>query len=313
MDDGLVVSVGGGHPQQLGVVASGRLSREGFFVAHGDRVFWVEVHDPLVLDVNARDAVARGGHDEGVVEPDVPQSRSDFAVPLLPGRLSQAEVPFADGAGDVARGFEQVGQRILLRRDDHAGVARGDSRTRFPPRVLSREQAVARRRAGRCYGVDVREPDAFACGPVRIRRGDGPGAVAGEVAESEVVGVDDDDVGRCGRLLAGCRRGGEPCRAEREAAECVERFVHGAIIRLRLCRGRRRNRAVAAVPPGVRFLSGKFTNYSGNTEENRPESADSARRNGIGILKSHSPPPPERARSSASSRPISATRLSPSG
>ena len=103
VDDGLVVSVGGSHPQQLGVVASGRLSREGFFVAHGDRVFWVEVHDPLVLDVNARDAVARGGHDEGVVEPDVPQSRSDFAVPLLPGRLSQAEVPFADGAGDVAR------------------------------------------------------------------------------------------------------------------------------------------------------------------------------------------------------------------
>ena len=62
--------------------------------------------------------------------------------------------------------------------------------------------------------MDVREPDAFACGPVRIRRGDGPGAVAGEIAESEVVGVDDDDVG-----FRGAGRRGRACQQQAAGAD----------------------------------------------------------------------------------------------
>lgn len=144
-----VVSVAGVQPEQFGVVASGGFAREVLLVAHRDRGLGIVVVDPLVLDVDARHAVARGGHDERIVESDLFESRGDVPVPVLPAAFAQSEVPFAYGTGRVARIAEGRGEGRRAGTDNHARVAGGDARAGYAPRVDARKQAEAGRGARR--------------------------------------------------------------------------------------------------------------------------------------------------------------------
>lgn len=170
VDDGLVVPVGRGHYQQFGIVPAGRLALEGFGIAHGDGIGRIKPDDALVFDIYAGHTVARGGHDERIIEPYIAQARRNDAVPILPGRLAQAQMPLSDGSGGVARAAQHVGQRILFGRYDHSGIPRRNPRPFLAPRILSRQQSVAGGRTGRRGRMGIGETHAFGSQPVYIRR-----------------------------------------------------------------------------------------------------------------------------------------------
>ena len=73
----------------------------GSLVADLDGIVGIEADDAVVLDVDARHAVARGRDDEAVVEADFERAGLDLAVPIGLA-VAEAEVPFADDAGGVA-------------------------------------------------------------------------------------------------------------------------------------------------------------------------------------------------------------------
>jgi hypothetical protein len=90
------------HLQQVRVVLAGRAVADPFVVADPDRVRGIEPDDMAVLDIDGRNAVASGGHDERVLEAHVVGTRGDLAVPVGAGLRTEAEVPFADDAGGIA-------------------------------------------------------------------------------------------------------------------------------------------------------------------------------------------------------------------
>ena len=101
----------------------------------------------MVLDVDARNAVACGGHDEGVIEADLERSGLDFPVPIDRAR-SQAHVPFADGPRPVACRFQHGWQRGPSWFDEQRRVAREHAGSLLAPRIFACHQRVPRRRAG---------------------------------------------------------------------------------------------------------------------------------------------------------------------
>ncbi len=132
------------------------------------------------------------------------------------GELSQ--VPLADDAGGVAARLQQLGERDLLGRQSRRRIGAEDA-GRF--RAVAAEHAVAHRQpageqrgpAGRAHRLDVeRRPLLALCGhAIEPRRADGGRAEGAEVAVAEVVGEDDDEVGRrgaCGLVGARPDRGG---------------------------------------------------------------------------------------------------------
>ena len=118
--------------------------------------------------------------------------------------FAEADVPFADQAGAVAGPFEHRGRgrfggvhrqrRFAVEDAGAGGVA---------PGVLAGDEGVAGRRADGAGGVGVGEAEAFARKPVAMRRLDGLRAVTAEVAVADVVGKDEDDVGRSGEAWRG--------------------------------------------------------------------------------------------------------------
>ena len=103
---------------------------------------------------------------------------------------------------------EDARQRRPARLDDQRGVAGQDAGARLAPRIFAGEHRVAGRRAGGGRRMRVGETDAFARQPIDVRRLDARGAVGGDVAVAEVVGVDQDDV----RPGLGCRHRGRERR-----------------------------------------------------------------------------------------------------
>ena len=120
-----------------------------------------------------------------------------------PAAGREAEVPFAEAAGGVAALAEVGGQEAL-------GVGQADAALVFlgaelvveavAQRMAAGEQAGARGRAGGRRRVEVGEGDAFAEEAVEVGRLDGGVA---EVAVAEVVGGDEEEVGRRLRFEGG--------------------------------------------------------------------------------------------------------------
>ena len=137
-------------------------------------------------------------------------------------------MPLADAGRHITLFFKE-------RRDGFA--IRLDERRRFPvedslfhaaaPGIAPGEQPVPRGRANGRGRVGVREPHPFTSQPVDARRGDLRGAVATDVAVTQVVGENDDDVG-----MAGCGI------AEHNATD-RQKDRHGANLSLPRARGMR--------------------------------------------------------------------------
>ena len=72
-------------------------------VIQGNRVRGIEIDHATVLHPDAGGAIARGGEQPGIVEPDLQRAGLDLAI-VIGGRLrSQPQVPLADHAGGVNR------------------------------------------------------------------------------------------------------------------------------------------------------------------------------------------------------------------
>ena len=142
-----------------------------------------------------------------------------LALGVEPG---QPEMPLAEDPGAVARRLEGLGDREVLRRHV-AGPARALERAAPAPgprHDLPRDQAVPGRRADGRGAVGVREAHALGGHAIEPRRPvSGVRVVAGEVADPQVVRVDDHDVREV--LSAGRRR--DPDEAERDESGSGER------------------------------------------------------------------------------------------
>ena len=204
--------------EQFGVVASRRFAGKVLPVAHFDRRRGVVVGHAAVFDEYARYAVRRSGHDVVVVEAQVGRRGAKGGVPILRAALfAQTKMPFAESGGGIACMLEDVGQGILVGSDNHARVAGRHVGAGTPPSIFARQQGVARRSAGGGHGMGVGEADAFGCQAIYVGGTDTLCAVAGQIAVSQVVGIDEDDVGAfvvCCRLVfvgrfCSCGRGGK--------------------------------------------------------------------------------------------------------
>ena len=188
----------------------------GLVVAHADRVGRVETDDAVIFDIDAGDAVARGGDEKAIVKADFQRAGFDVAVPIEIAR-AEAEVPLADNARLVAGRFERAGECRRAWWNDERGVAGQDAGARLSPGILAGEQGEARGGAGGGTAVGVGEAEPFAGDAVEVRRFDRRRAVAAEIAVADVVGVDEDNVGAIGLGGDGsprrhnCSRGKKNC------------------------------------------------------------------------------------------------------
>ena len=132
---------------QLWMLARRRFALEVMVVVHVDWRRLVVVSHHAVLDNHAGHTVGSGRHDVVVVETYVSRRRRQRRIPvLLAGAVAQSQVPLAYGARSVALRAEHVGYGELLGLDNHRRIARRHVRARSAPRILAREQRVARRR-----------------------------------------------------------------------------------------------------------------------------------------------------------------------
>jgi len=106
-----------------------------------------------------------------------------------PGAAPRGEIHEAGSAGQVPRPDQQASlQRQVARLQ--GGVQH------HPDRIPSREKTGPGRRANGITGVEVGETHPLLRQPVDVGGPDDGGSVAGQVAESQIVGVDEDEVGR---------------------------------------------------------------------------------------------------------------------
>ena len=154
-------------------------------------------------------------------------------VEAVPGRqvLGQVpQVPLTDDAGGVADVPQRLGQGDLLRRQPAARIGEEDALPppeQAAPQVdASRQQGRPARRAHRRLAVEARPPLSLGRHAVEVGGADGRVPVRPQVAPAEVVGGDDDDVGRPVAVgLAGGRAGGGSGAAarRREQDEAADR------------------------------------------------------------------------------------------
>ena len=142
--------------------------------------------------------------------------------------VAPAQLPLADGAGRVAGGAHDLGQGRLVRVQAVVPARRVEF-VALPLRVASRHQAGTGRAADGRGDVAGLEPDAAAGEFVDVRGVDDLAAVDADVAVAEVVGQDEDDVGRAACLFGGRVGGAAECRDEdgREDEEAAERSRPG--------------------------------------------------------------------------------------
>ena len=160
------------------------------------------LHDRILDDLFAIDQL-HGPHVVAVQNAEVLIEAAANGIELL---LGVAEMPLADHAGGIAGAVKELGQRDFRRRQSQLGVLAaeiggGVRRHAAAKRIATRHQRSARRCAERRRRIELREPRAFRGHPVEIRRLELRMPKARQVAVTEVVGQQDDDVGR----MVGCR------------------------------------------------------------------------------------------------------------
>lgn len=177
VDDGIgMLPVTGASPglEQLRVGGGCFLAGVGIpFVVHMDGFLRVEVTHFAILHIDAGHAVARGGHDEGVIEAHVCRSGGDGTVPVNVA-AAQAQVPLADGRGAVACLLHEGAQRggLVSRGQDEGCIPRQDAGALLPPGILPGEQRVARGGAHGVGAVRIGEEQSLVCKALHIRARD---------------------------------------------------------------------------------------------------------------------------------------------
>ena len=193
------------------------------------------VHE-AVFDVDARQVAVITRDAEVIVEADVQRPRGEFGLVIrAPLRVfvlpAVTQMPFADGGGAVAFGFEQGGQ-VDAGRLDVQGRERAEHfmRQRGAPAVATGEQRIAGGRADGGRRIAVGETATFGGEPVDRGRADQlrVRAVAAGASVAVVIGEDDDDIGSFG---------GDSRQREQHAEE----GAHGVIWR-KVREGSRRRR-----------------------------------------------------------------------
>jgi len=208
--DGLVMTVVGTRFQvveHFGIAFAGGFASKVLAVTYLYGSRGVVVGDETVFYEHAGHAVAGGCHYVVIVKTDVLKSVWQGSIPVLSGGLvAQSEMPFAYGCRSVACLAEHVGHGVLLRSDNHPGIALCYHCVGPSPRIMPGKQGIARRGAcsGRSMGVE--ETYAVLCQAVHIGSLDVLGAIAAKVAVSQVVGNYENYIGArvvAGRLFPG--------------------------------------------------------------------------------------------------------------
>ena len=168
-----------------------------------------EEHVGRVAGESAPPAVVPVGVVEVIVVPEI--RRGADVRRRIPERLVKAPVlraigiivaqmPFAEDAGRVAGGGEQVGHRRQVAAEQRASA--GDVHRAVAQAIHARHELAARGRTHR-RDMEVREPDALGVQPVEMRRLQHRIPVNGQLAVALVIGDEDEDVGQASRNCGG--------------------------------------------------------------------------------------------------------------
>ena len=103
-------------------------------------------------------------------------------------------MPFAQGSRCIACVLEHIGDGITFGADDHSGVTGSDVRTRPAPCIFSGKQGIAGRSTGCSRCMCIRKADTTVCQFVYVWRLYAGSSVAFQVAVTEVVSIDKDDI-----------------------------------------------------------------------------------------------------------------------
>ena len=158
-----------------------------------------------------------------VIETKFERSGFELLGVIDPRRGAVAEMPFADEAGGVAVLLQERGDRGARRLDEEWIEGVGDATVieRRAPTVAACDERVARRRANRRRRIGIGETSPFARETVEVGRLNerGIGAVGTKAPVAEVIGEDDEDVGR--------ERSGRQGEGKASDGECGEDADHG--------------------------------------------------------------------------------------
>ena len=160
------------------------------------------------------------------------------------GRIEapHAEMPFSDETGAVAFALQKlcegdfiVGKPAARKTTQHARLVMAHA---VANRVPTRHERRAARCADFCRRVELREPHALRRHAIEMRRADGGMPVAAQIAVTEVIGVNDDDVRSCEERRAQGREekkeakkhGEAPKRDQRSASSSETNGKDAAIV-----------------------------------------------------------------------------------
>ena len=105
-------------------------------------------------------------------------------------------MPFADDGRLIACCAQCAGEGAFVLADNHRRIARQNLCIFIAPWIGSGEEAVARRSASGCGRVTIGIAHAFLGHLVEVRCRQFGCAVASEITEAEVVGINNNEVGQ---------------------------------------------------------------------------------------------------------------------
>ena len=235
VDDRLVVPVAArvvGHGfRVLSAVGIFRTFYARRLAAYEQGIAGIEIHHPVVLDVDARDPIVRVRQEKGVIETDLQRSRFDDSVPVESALcVSQPQVPLSDHRDLVSRFFEQ------LRKCEHSGLDLERGVGRKDPNAVAESMNTGQKRktggrARRGGTVSVGEDQSFPRKAIYVGGGDQLRSVGSHVAVPYVIAVDEYDVGTLGSGFPECASGAQKRRSKKrgkkEAEDRLRRGFHG--------------------------------------------------------------------------------------
>lgn len=230
VDDRIVMAVARTQFQQLGILGARRPIADLVVIIHRNRIGRVQSHDMSVLHEDARHTIDRGRNEVFVIETYIARIGTNLDIEIRAADRPQTEVPFTHGSSDITGVVHGVGKRMALRVDDEFGISGSDLRIGQAPGIHTRQQTETRRRTGSGGRIGIDEALALRGQTVDVGRRDFRRPVAAQVADSEVVGEDEDDV-RTGIFRSGSRRiaGTTPCKQRNNGHSTKkDTFIHGS-------------------------------------------------------------------------------------
>ena len=212
MDDSSLMAVEPGHRHLFRVRKRRWFTGEILLIIDLDRIGRIQAHDPAVFDIHRGHAVDGGRNQVGIIEADRIAGRDDGRIPVGLS-IPHTQMPFPDGGRGVARRLHHLGKGIHGRVHKQRGVAGQDAGFGIPPGVHARKKAEPAGGGRRRGGIGAAHQQPFRCKAVDVRRPDRSGAVAAQVADSQVVCNDEKDIGTR-RLLGRTGENSQECGRE---------------------------------------------------------------------------------------------------